>query len=109
MYLFSSWFLGTLISMRVAALSSSASCKNWRVSIVLWLKGPTWSCNKNLNKSGHSNCSVLNVARWLLVTVDHGLNPSGGEKIYPLLFMSCDLMIAVYLSINSRLCKVIDS
>ena len=39
------------------------------------------------------------VAHWLSVFGDHGSNPGGGEKI-PLLFLSCDLMIADYLRIN---------
>ena len=44
----------------------------------------------------------LLVAHWFSVPGDHGSNPDGDKC-----FLNCDPMIAVYLKINSRLCKVL--
>ena len=46
-----------------------------------------------------SQCSSL-VAHWLWVSENHGSNPHGGKKFPPSL-LSCDLMIVVYIIINS--------
>ena len=62
------------------------------------MKGPNKSPLK-LNWSGQHTAQRHSVAG------DYGSNSIRGEKI-PLLFVSCDLMIAVYLRIISWLCTV---
>ena len=48
------------------------------------------------------------VTHWLSVP-EHKVQIRVKDKFFPLSFLSFVLMIAVYLKINSRLCKVIDS
>ena len=48
------------------------------------------------NKRGQHSTLV---GHWLLVSKDHGSNPMGGEN-FPSSFLSCDLMISIYLGIN---------
>ena len=56
------------------------------------------------SRSQHSS----SIADWLSVAGDRCSNPGGGEN-FPLSFLSHDLLIAINLQINSRLCKVIYS